>query len=284
MVHATDLGNVRTFTEQDAWCLALVLAEEVRLPVVVAAEVEEPERVTVDVVAVAIVSDGAAVEIPVGDVVAGLLENVVFEQARHKVDPPLVREHHPRDVRQRLAAGVAPPPVEEFGCPFADSDEAEVVDAGTEDLPGSDGPVVAGNRHHRVRSDHDLMLTRQGGHVLEGTEHLDVWIEIDGVIAPRREQEPQQRRLHRGRQLGHVIDGRKTSDLRARKPDLTQSQTLERLVAGIQLSRFVVDEQHQAFAVGVVIPEGRRQHPRMRKVVPGDDCANCDHALVRLPC
>ena len=109
---AAQLRERRTLAQQHARPLALMLAEQPGLARVEAAEVEEPERHTVDEIAVAVAEHLAAVQIPVGDVVAGILEDVVIEERRHEVHPPLIGEHHLRDVDQRLAPRRLPPPVE----------------------------------------------------------------------------------------------------------------------------------------------------------------------------
>ena len=142
---------------------------------------KEPERHTVDEVAVAVVEHLTPVEIPVGDVVAGILEDVVIEKRGHEVHPALIGEHHARDIDQRLAARGLPPPVEERPRGAADGDEPEIVDPRREHEEAVDLPLVLRERPHRVRREHDAVHGGEIGDRLERVEDLDVGVEVDDL-------------------------------------------------------------------------------------------------------
>ena len=117
-VVVAELSKRRPLAQKDARPLALVLAEQPGPPRIEAAEVEEPERNAVDEIAAAIAEHLATVQVPVRYVVARVLENVMVEERRHEVDPPLIGEHHPLDVDQSLAPRRLPPPVEKRAVPM----------------------------------------------------------------------------------------------------------------------------------------------------------------------
>ena len=142
-------------------------AELVRPAGIETAEVKEPQRHTINQIAATVDGQVPPVEIPIGDVVTGILEDRVLEETRHEVDPALVGEHVARHVRQRVAASDLPPPIEERPRRLTNRDEPQIVDAGSKDEEPVDLEVVARERLHRVRSQNDAMLFGQSRHVVE---------------------------------------------------------------------------------------------------------------------
>lgn len=70
----------------------LVLREKVRRARGKAAALEEAQRSAIDENAVAVARQKAMGQIPVGDVVAWILEDTWLEEGRSKIDPALVDE------------------------------------------------------------------------------------------------------------------------------------------------------------------------------------------------
>ncbi len=155
---AADPCERRPLAQEHARLGPLVFAQKPWLPRVEAAEVKESERTPVDEVSAIVARELAGVKIPVRDVVAGVLQDVVVEERRHEVDPPLVGEHHLRDVDERLAPRALPPPVEERARARADPDEAEIVDTGGKHEEAVDLPFVLRIGAHRVRREHDAVF------------------------------------------------------------------------------------------------------------------------------
>ena len=98
------------------------------------------------------------------------------------------------------------------------------------------------------------------------------------MIPSPAEEPAEQRRLDGRRQLGHVVDAGQAPDLTLGQAYLSKPQALELFGGSIELPIFVVDHQDEELAVRVVGQERRREHPRVREVVSGDDRAAGDHS------
>ena len=272
-VALADLAQRRAVTELDA---VLVLAEQVRLGGVEAAEVKEAQRPAVDGPAVVSALDLARGEVPVGDVVAGVAQDMkARHEARGEVHPALVDEE--AALRRDDAVGGQPlaPPVQQLVGVRArrQADEAEVVGARDEDVGLAGLQPVARHRRGEVRRDDEAMLVQQRLELAEAAVDLDVGVEVgERRRAAHVEQVAQQPGLDRRRQLEHVVQ--RSHAVEVLDVQVGGREDLKRLRRRVQVAVVVVDDEHEAAPVWVVLGERLGQHAGERRVVGGDDRAD----------
>ena len=164
----------------------LVLGKPERVARVIATEVKEAKRASVDGHVVAVAREGPRVQVPVGDVVTRVAQEMdARHHARHQVDPALVDEVAAVRVDDAVGAQALGPPVEELvrRCAVAERDEAQVVGPGDQDVGLAGLLAVAWHRGDVVRGEHHAVLPGELGDRVERLEDPDVRIEVDDVVA-----------------------------------------------------------------------------------------------------
>ncbi len=196
--------------------------EQIRLARVESAEVEEAQRPAVDEVPIAFVRHVSRVQIPIRDVVAFLLQDVVLEESRHQVDPALIGDHHARDIVQRVTPRRRPPPLEKRQRLGAHRDEPEIVGAGGKDDVHVDSAVVSRERVRGVRRQHNAVLTGERRDFVEGIEDANIRIEVDHFCGARCQHRAEKERLDGRRQLRDLVDASESAHLRAIEAEIAQ--------------------------------------------------------------
>ena len=172
-----------------------------RIVGVEAAEVKERKRLAVNGVALSIVAQLAAVEVPVGDVVLRVAhDRVVADKAGGEIEPALIDEVPVHGIDATVAAQAIRPPVQQLVYLGAggERDVAEVVDPGDHDVDLA-GPLPVGrDRLAVVGRQHKAVLEREPLELLERAEHLDVGVQVGDRPLHLAHQMTQQPGLDRG--------------------------------------------------------------------------------------
>ena len=84
----------------------------------------------------------ATVQVPVGDVAARVLQNMVGEERRNEIHPSLIGEHHPRDVDQRLTPVRCHHQSRKGRAESPTAMKPKIVDADRQHEEGVDVPIV----------------------------------------------------------------------------------------------------------------------------------------------
>lgn len=215
----------------------------------------------------------APVEVPIGNVAAGVAKDMVVEERRTKVHPPLINEVAVRRVVKAVAPEMLLPPVENRPRCRPQRHESKVEDPGVQDVNLARVPVVARHRLEHVGCEHHPVLPCQGAEIVERSEHFDVRVEVDDGCSPVVECMTQQPRFHGGGQLEQLVDRGHAAEFRTVQPDVVRAEHLERLVCeiGVLVS---VENKHRQVALGVVPKERFRQNAGMGEVIARHDRAH----------
>ena len=281
---AVEVGHglhIRALVEVDA---VLMLGQRVGPVRAVAAEVQEAHGLAGDrrVASVTVDLQGACVEVPVGDVVRRIAQQVgLGPDAGHEVDPLLVDEAARRRVDDAVGLQALRPPVEQLvgGPRAAEADEAEVVGARDEDRLLRRVATVAWDRREVVRREDDAVLDRELADLVQRRDDPDVGVEVDGVIL-LGQQLAQQPGLDRRRQLDDAVGRHHLLERLA--VDVLGPQQAVRLLRGVDEAIDAVEHEHGQLGVRVLLAQGQRQDPRVGEVVLGDDRADVHRAIVAI--
>ena len=197
----------------------------------------------------------------------------MVEVARDEVDPTLVDEQSLVDRDPALAPQPFGPPGEELVGPAGHRDEPEIEDAGQANRLLARQQAVARHGARRVRRQHDRVEPGLQLDLVERREHLDVGIEVAHDFVGL-EQPLQQPGLHRGGQLGDVVDRRHVVELARLDVEVAGPDDVEELQALVDLVVLVVEHEHRQLGNLVEQLERGREHPRLGEVVPRDDRAD----------
>src|ERR1019366_9839919 len=107
---------------------------------------------------------------------------MAIEDARREVHPALIYEAHVLHVDLALAIDPLLPEVQESLRSRAHRDEAEIVDAGSEDGCLVNALAISGDRRGDTGSEHNPVLAGEHRHLVERSIHPDVRIQVDRGI------------------------------------------------------------------------------------------------------
>ena len=186
----------------------------------------------------------------------------MIEETRHEVDPALVGEHVARHVRQRLAPRDLPPPIEERPRRLANGDEAQVIDAGSQ---ARRTRRSADRRAETAASCAALstMPCSSANRDRSSSERVgaDVRVEVNDSLASFVYEPPQQERLDRRGELGHVINAGESMDLGLVETEIGEPSALNPAVLDGDGTLFVVDQKRYERARP---GDAQRSNPRAR--------------------
>jgi hypothetical protein len=274
-VAPAEIAQDRRLAEPDARRCELMLREEMRRARRKAAVVEEAQRSPVDQDSIALERENAMRQIPVGDVVPGILENGGLEERRREIDPALVdKEAAGRVVETVAPEPPAPPGKKRSRRLGGEREKAEVVHAGEQEIAIVGTLAVLRQRLRHMRSQDHPVRQGQGPKRTERVEDLDVRIEIEDHRRAAREEMLERPRLHGRGQLGDVVDGRHRVEVGRRiERKLIGVDDLERRLRMNGVIRIVEEHDLQA-GTRIVTGQTGREHARVREIVACHDREN----------
>ena len=255
----------------------LVLAEHSGVLVVEAAEVEEAQGGVGDhPLALGGAADRPGVQVPVGDVEAGVSQEVkVRGHTGNQVDPTLVDEETPLGVQDAVGLQALSPPVQELvgELPRLHADEAEVVCAGDEDVLLAWAPAVARHWAEVVRREDELVLMHAREDIMEWRVDPHVGVEVDrSVVLAVGGHPAEQPRLDGRGQLQDVVQ--RAHRLESLYTHVARAEDREGLLVRAQVTGGLVDHQHVEVVLGMVGSERAGEHPGVGRIVLCDDGAD----------
>ena len=248
-----------------------VLRQPIRLRGIVAAVVEELQRLAIDGPhVVGVDGERPLVQVPVGDVAGGIPKHQVLEECRHRINPALIGEVARRRFSQCELPRALGPVLEERSCCCAHGDETEVELAAHEKRLFGDRKAVAGDRLGDVGGENDLVLDGQGGQLVQRLEDLDVGIEVQDDVAVAPEQSLEEEGLQRGGELRDVVVRRHLREVLGSQRQGARQHDLERQPAE-RVSGIAVDDEHRDGDLGVVPAERFGEEAHRTEIVLGRD-------------
>ncbi len=238
----------------------------------VAAEVEEPDRRTIDFPAT-IERNFSPCQIPPSDVEPRIAHDGVIEQTRNEIHPPLVDESTLLRGDDALPSESLGPPVQERLGTAADRYESEVEHPGAQNQGLGGILAVARDRDKRVRGQDNAVFASLLGKVIERRKHLDVGIEIkDHVVFI--EQCSQQPRLNSRRKFGQRVDAGHSVDLGTIDADVVRREDSVVRSKQITVLGRPIEDQRRKGGTRMMLDERSGQDAGVRTVVARDDRAS----------
>ena len=250
-------------------------AQDMRDPRIEPAEVECPQWHVPDEVTIPHFRQSALVDIPRRCVHPWISQNTVVEERRHEIEPPLLIDSHPANIRVALTTQPLLEKLQEGLACVAHRKETGIEGPNTKDGRLVGQVPIAWDRSDDVGNHHNAVLSCVIGNRLKGLEDHEITVDVDDRLDTVSEKMLERPRLDSGDQPIPEEHGHSVKLCRI-DIEITQSQRSEGFVSLVDLSLDVVDQQRPELAIGMVLGERASQHASMGNVCPRHDRVGMD--------